>query len=111
MNTQQVLTRTLVTRVVGVTYEGRQRVVAQLIKGETIFLVRDPDNLYDPNAIKVMRGTGQQLGYLNRELAARITPILDDQCEGVLRGFVIAVTGGYDQFSNRGVLIRFDLPE
>mgnify|MGYP001082272725 CR=1 FL=1 len=105
-----VMTRTIVTRVVGVSYEGRQNVVAQLTKGETIFLVRDPDNIYDTNAIKVMRGTGEYFGFVNRDLAVSIAPILD-QREGVLRAYVVAVTGGYDQFSKRGALIRFDLPE
>jgi single-stranded-DNA-specific exonuclease len=110
MNTTNVLPRTLVTRVVGVSYEGRQTIVSQLKMGETVFLVRDPDNAYDRNAIRVILGDERQVGFVNRNLAARLAPIID-QCEGVLRAQVAALTGGYDPFSFRGALIRFDLPE
>jgi len=110
MTVTNVLPRSLVTRVVGVSYEGRQKIVSQLKMGETVFLVRDPDNAYDRNAIRVIRGDQSQLGFVNRDLAARLVPILD-QHEGVLKATVAALTGGYDQFSFRGALIRFDLPE
>jgi single-stranded-DNA-specific exonuclease len=110
MYAQNVLPRTIVTRVVGVTYEGRQRIVALLKVGDTVFLVRDQNNQYDPNAIKVVRGDNQQFGFVNRDLAVKLAPILD-QCEGVLRASIAAVTGGYDPSSFRGALVRFDLPE
>ena len=110
MNTTYVLPRTIVTRITGVSYEGRQQVVSLLKVGETVFLVRDPDNAYDRNAIRVIRGDQSQLGYVNRDIAARLAPVLD-QHEGVLRAQVAALTGGYDSFSFRGALIRFDLPE
>jgi len=110
MNTTYVLPRTIVTKIVGVSYEGRQQVVSLLRVGETVFLVRDDNNIYDRNAIRVIRGDQSQLGYVNRDLAARLSPILD-QTEGVLRATVAALTGGYDPFSLRGALIRFDLPE
>ena len=110
MNTTYVLPRTIVTRLVGVSYEGRQQVASLLKVGETVFLVRDENNIYDRNAIRVIRGDKSQVGFVNRDLAARLATILD-QCEGVLRAQVAALTGGYDPSSFRGALIRFDLPE
>jgi single-stranded-DNA-specific exonuclease len=110
MNATNVLPRTIVTRVFGVSYGGRQKIVSQLKMGETVFLVRDPDNLYDRNAIRVILVDERQVGFVNRDLAAKLAPILD-QCEGVLRATVAALTGGYAPFSFRGALIRFEIPE
>lgn len=41
--------------------------------GEELKLVPEPTNPYDPNAIKVCRTNGEQLGYLPAEQAARFT--------------------------------------
>ncbi len=41
------------TRVVGVTFYGRQAVIARLSFGEEILLKREPTNQYDRNAIRV----------------------------------------------------------
>jgi single-stranded-DNA-specific exonuclease len=110
MNTTYVLPRTIVTRLVGVSYEGRQQVVSLLKLGETVFLVRDESNIHDRNAIRVIRSDKSQVGFINRNIAARLAPVLD-QHEGVLKATVAALTGGYDSYSFRGALIRFDLPE
>ena len=110
MNTTYVLPRTIVTRLVGVSYEGRQQVVSLLRVGEIVFLVREENNAYDHNAIRVIRGDKSQVGFINRDLAAKLAPVLDRH-EGVLRATVAALTGGYDPFSFRGALIRFDIPE
>ena len=40
--------------------------------GEPLRFVADPGNPYDENAIKVLRSSGEQLGYLNKELAEEI---------------------------------------
>ncbi len=52
------------TKVAGVTYEGRQRVVARCSEGKPLILVRDPYNPHDKGAIKVMRLNGDQLGFV-----------------------------------------------
>jgi hypothetical protein len=52
------------TTVAGVTFDGRQRVVARCSVGETLTLVRDPKNKYDKGAIKVMRSNGEQVGFV-----------------------------------------------
>lgn len=98
------------TKVVGVTYEGRQAVVAQLSIGEEVRLRREPTNPYDRNAIRVERLNGQQIGYISRWQAAMWAPLLDNY-GGTLPATVTELTGGHYLFSSRGVKIRFVLPE
>ncbi len=102
--------RVIETRVVGVTYEGRQAVVAQLSVGEQVQLRREPANPHDPNAIRVERQNGQQIGYISRFEAAMFAPLLDAK-GGLLPATVTDLTGGYSALSSRGVKIRFTLPE
>jgi single-stranded-DNA-specific exonuclease len=110
MYTMNVSTRSIETKVVGVTYEGRQAVVAQLKKGEEVFLVRDPHNPYDRNAIKVVNWNRQQFGFLNRDLAAVLSSRMDLYGRQVI-AVVSAICGGYYADSSLGVRVKFDLPE
>lgn len=65
----------LCCKVVGVTFEGRQGVLRQLLKGKDmqeilVHLVPEPDNVYDSNAVKVVAAsTREQIGYVPREAA------------------------------------------
>lgn len=52
------------TNVAGVTFEGRQRIIARCSVGEKLILIRDPNNRFDKGAIKVMRSNGEQLGFI-----------------------------------------------
>jgi single-stranded-DNA-specific exonuclease len=79
------------TKVVGVSFEGRQDVVAGLAPGASLELRRQPDNPYDPNAIGVWYGA-LQLGFLKREIAARVAPNVD--AGERYTAHVTAVTGG-----------------
>ncbi len=45
--------------------------------GESVQLVREPNNAYDPNAIRVNLLTGETLGYLTSEVAAVLAKQLD----------------------------------
>jgi single-stranded-DNA-specific exonuclease len=79
------------TKVVGVTFEGRQDVIASLRPGEPVELRRDAGNAHDPNAIGVWYGS-LQLGFVRREIAARIAPNVDEGERYTAE--VTAVTGG-----------------
>ena len=92
--------------VVGVTYDGRQAVVARMRPGDAVTLRRDPANPYDGNAVRVENAAGEQAGFLDRHLAARLAPRLD-RLGGVLPGSVTEVTGGGDQGFHCGLRIRF----
>jgi single-stranded-DNA-specific exonuclease len=89
------------TKIVGVSFEGRQNVVAGLAEGDPLELVRDRENDYDPNAIAVRFGK-LQLGFLRREIARRLAPNID---AGDRYGATVgSVTGGGER--NVGVNIR-----
>jgi single-stranded-DNA-specific exonuclease len=88
------------TKLVGVTFEGRQDVVSRLGPGAPLRVVREPDNPHDGCACAVFHPLGDQVGFLNRRLAAVLAPVIDAGA-----GYDVAVTeitGGQDGES-RGV--------
>ncbi len=57
-----------------------------------VVLKREPDNQYDPNAIKVIMGEirpGMHIGYVSRDLAARLAEMIDSE---EIRITAVAVT-------------------
>ncbi len=65
------------TKVVGVTFDGRQEILPTVPEGARLQLARDPQNVRDPHAIKVLLDDGRQLGFLSAVLAARLAPSID----------------------------------
>ena len=63
--------------VVGLYYENRIKVVEKLTIGEEIFFVREKDNQYDSNAIKVVNKNNETIGYVTKENAQEIALKLD----------------------------------
>lgn len=85
------------TKVAGVTYEGRQQYVKRLLVGEKLRLLREPSNTYDRNAVAVLDTHGNTIGYLSREIAAKMAPRID--AGESFDVAVTAVTGAeYDRF-------------
>lgn len=86
-------------RVVGEAFENRHLDLNRLLIGESVYLIREPHNPYDPNAVAVINRERRVLGYLKREVSLWFAPILDKgrkfQCEVKQRtlssGIVIAV--------------------
>ena len=70
------------TKLAGVSFEGRQDVIAGLRADAPLELRREPDNPYDANAIAVCYGH-LQLGFFNKRLAAHIGAA--HRCRGALR--------------------------
>jgi hypothetical protein len=97
------------TRVVGVTFDGRQAVIARLSISDEILLKREPTNPYDHNAIRVERLNGQQIGYLNRYLAATIAPFFDAFCQPV-PACIHCMTGSLQHGYSLGVVITINVP-
>ncbi|HKV43974.1 MAG TPA: single-stranded-DNA-specific exonuclease RecJ, partial [bacterium] len=85
----------LYTKVVGVTFAGRQEALAALRPGDPLRLVREPANVHDPHAVGVLAPDGRQLGYLRAPLAGRLSPSIDAGAR--YRATVLAVTGGGDR--------------
>ncbi len=82
------------TKVVGVTFEGRQEIVRSLKIGDELSLVREPQNPYDEYAIRVQYGE-LPLGFLRRELARELAPCLDGG--RTYRVEIASLTGGGNQ--------------
>ncbi|MCL2437835.1 MAG: single-stranded-DNA-specific exonuclease RecJ [Coriobacteriia bacterium] len=96
------------TKLVGVTFEGRQELIEKLTLDDKLELLRDTNNDFDQNAIAIvasrLRGIkGGQLGFLNRDLARELAPVIDDGTDYHVR--VADITGGSEDTSARGVNI------
>lgn len=86
-------------RVVGEFYENRYLDLNRLRVGDEVYLVREPRNEHDSNAVAVCNSEHKMLGYLKREVSSWFAPILDKgrsfRCEVKERlpsgGIVIAV--------------------
>ena len=65
---------TMITKVVGVTFENRQELIKRLIDsnnlfiGATLSLVPEPTNYYDKNAVKVIVANNYHVGYLAKTI-------------------------------------------
>ena len=97
------------TKVAGVTFDGRQAILARLCPGEQIQLRRESANPYDSNAIRVERLDGRQIGYLNRHLAATLAPFFD-ACNRLVIAWVHCLTGNPHSGYALGVVITFNVP-
>jgi single-stranded-DNA-specific exonuclease len=92
------------TKVVGVTFEGRQALLPSVRAGDRLVLTRDPANPVDPHAIKVCLADGRQLGFLRADLAARLAPPIDAGARYV--AMAAALTGGGDRAWGLNVLVQ-----
>ena len=88
------------TKLVGVSFEGRQDTIAGLRLGTELALERQPDNPYDVNAIAVHFGA-LQLGFVRKEIAKHLAPLIDGGAR--YRARVESLTGGGER--HRGVNI------
>ncbi len=96
------------TKVVGVTFEGRQAFLPGVRPGESLGLVRDPHNPRDPHAIKVCTADGRQLGFLRATLAARLAPSMDAGAR--YSATATALTGGGDRAWGLNIYVQRDAP-
>lgn len=98
------------TNVAGVTFEGRQELIKKLNIGETITLIREPNNPQDFNAFKVITDNGAHIGYINRELAEKIASIIDKpQYQREIIGEIHSIYRIKNDASIFGVRIKFHL--
>jgi single-stranded-DNA-specific exonuclease len=107
-------TRTIVSKVAGVTYEGRQSIIALLRGDEPCRIVPEPTNAYDPNALAVHIATSdgvKHVGFIPRELAKQIAPLLEGEAVMVR---ILEITGGFEtgdgEIATYGLRIAIDVP-
>ena len=97
--TEKMSTRiSMFTQIVGVTKNSDegvniQNILPELEVGSKLTFIREPKNIYDTNAIKVICDY-QHIGYLKSSLAEEIAPIMDSGKE--LKGYIKQITGGTD---------------
>ena len=112
---QIVKGRVLVSKVSGVTFGNRQAALRKLDRLDTssvnVSLEREQGNPHDTDAVKVNvsvgNGKGYHLGYVPRELASLIAPLLDKGI-GLIARFK-GVTGGYYEDMHHGALITVEM--
>jgi hypothetical protein len=102
------------TSVAGVTKKNRdgrsrQEVIAECRRGEDLLLLREPDNPKDPNAIKVCRLLGDQVGYISSDVASRMADEMDGGKKFSAK--VSEITGGERGKRTRGVNIEISVHE
>lgn len=95
-------------KVAGVTFEGRQERIALLDVGDPVRLIPEPENPYDSNALAVhvaYAGVVLHVGYMPREEAAQVAPILDGES---VQGLVARLVG---TFPHKGVIVTLELTD
>lgn len=80
-------------KVAGVTFEGRQRVIAGLKEGQALKFVPDPSNPYDSSAVKIVTLDGTVIGFVARDRNSQIFDNLINN-RGEYQVSVSSITGG-----------------
>lgn len=96
------------TKVVGVTFEGRQALLPMVRPGDRLVLERDPANPRDMHAVKVCLSDGRQLGFLRASLAARLAPTIDAGTR--YAATATALTGGGDRAWGLNIMVERQAP-
>ena len=107
--------QTIRTKAAGVTFGRRQALIERLTRYSseeiTIELQRENGNAYDRNAVQIVaavKGKGSAvIGYINRELAKAIAPLLD-KGKAVKAAFE-TITGGHEYGLNYGLNVAISL--
>ncbi|KAG9157481.1 hypothetical protein Leryth_010319 [Lithospermum erythrorhizon] len=89
---ERVLVGFLETNVVGLQYYGAKITVRQMVG-----LIREPINSYDPNAIRVVNIRDEQVGHIERRVAAVLAPLIDSDSI-VVRGIAKPAPGKRNVF-------------
>lgn len=61
----------------GIMHGNRQDAISRCVRGESLQLIREPQNPCDKNAIRILRASGEDVGYVPRDDAADLAPKMD----------------------------------
>ena len=87
------LSRFQVTNIVGMKYINGMQWTKGLKEGDEIVLMREPDNKYDSNAIKVCDQQEHQIGYIPKNTARQISKEIDSKRQ--VKTYVVENSNGY----------------
>lgn len=101
--------KVVLSKVAGVSHKNedgslRQNHIKKCFIGEKLILLPDPDNQYDPWAIKVLNSSNKQIGFIESRLAKDVWRHLDNGNK--VEVIVKEVTGGSKEKPTRGVNIE-----
>ena len=107
--------RTIRTKAAGVTFNNRQMLLYRLTKYSsediTLTLQRETGNTYDRNAVQIIAAVRNKgaaaIGYINRELAAAIAPLLDKG--KAVKAALEGITGGNERGLSYGLNLAISL--
>lgn len=110
---------TRIINVVGVTFDGRQDIIAKMSGREAVRLQPEPLNTYDKNAVAVIAtlsdGSNAHIGYISKSLAFELAPMMADGQQVVCS--IRQISGGFElndgseKLANYGVELVVGLPE
>jgi single-stranded-DNA-specific exonuclease len=80
------------TKLVGVTFEGRQLVIRNLRVGQVLYFVREPNNPFDSYAVNVKTADGQSVGFISKDYNQELARQLDSGMRFSVH--VSSITGG-----------------
>ncbi len=66
-----------ITKAIGTKDAARQNVIAKLVDGEALIVERQLNEPSNPNAIVFKRGTGEVVGFVRRDVAHALAPVID----------------------------------
>ena len=97
------------SKLVGVTFEGRQDVIATLNGDEELRFRREPENEYDPKATAVDVKIGDEwkpIGYIAKDKNKDLSETLDKGKEADIK--IGGITGGQDEDTSYGVNVYIE---
>ena len=80
----------------------RQEIISGCEPGDTVELIREPENPYDENAIRIDY-KHETVGYINKQDAAKLAPILDGDRKH--KAIIHRLKGGVPDYPNYGIEI------
>ncbi len=106
----------IIIRAAGTTFENRQERIQfiQQFKPEdlSVTLEREPNNIYDTNAIKIVIhilsiAKKAVIGYIPKGLAGDLAKVIDAGIQ--IKASLIQIIGGYSYKETRGVLVNITI--
>ncbi len=91
----------------GTTQGDRQAAISRCVRREQLQFVREPENPYDKNAVRIRRLNGEDLGYVPRNNAAELAPKMDAGQQ--IRAEVDWLNAPAEDFHSFGLKVRVGL--
>jgi hypothetical protein len=103
------------TKVVGVTFEGRQKTIKDInVMVDKLIAEREPNNPYDPNAIAIYvikpNGEKKSVGYIDSSktgLAAKLSAEIDAGKKLIIHDYFL--TGSFGKGVSMGIIFEYSL--